>query len=211
MDIRQAIRSALPNLETMANLGFVEGTERVVMTTAVEKSNPGISHRLASDIADFLPIAFGRWVLRDNPLRFDEHYLRIDSAGRARVYCRLDDEPAYREAVAIIPEAAAMDLGAIASLITRDAEARDILQADAQRAGENVVKKLARASAEYQMIDAALRRGSRPENLDLSPPIINGPDEFCDPLDRAPAFAEKPWWWETWKPQAKPRPWWKFW
>jgi hypothetical protein len=146
------------------------------------KLKDAATDRLAWEIADFTPIAFSRAILAEMKVRLHDHYVRIDSQGRLRTYRKLADEPVYVAAESLVMEFARRD--------------------------GDVLIKVARHCPGFQMVNAALHAGSKAADLEASPPILNGPDELCDPLDAAPPFAERPWWMDTWKPK---KPWWKFW
>lgn len=184
MEIRDAIQGAIEAYMALVEFNLlVEGEERALLYGAVTAKHKQCSPELASQVADFMPIAFGRLKPPAPGLKFHDHYVRIDSQGRLRDYKPLDGEPAYREALSM---------------------GNELLNT-----GAAPVNVIGRISPEFQMIKWALSNGSKVENLDLSPPILNGPDDMCPPLDKAPRFDERPWWMDSWKSLRKP--WWKFW
>jgi hypothetical protein len=186
MELREAILGAVDGFGTFVQFDLlVEGEERVLLASAskVHRKSTEEVDRLAWEIADFLPIALARVGLVERGARLDEHYARLDSRGRLRTYRLLSDEPVYQACQALATELFA----------TRKA----------------LADRIAQISVERQTFDAALSQGSRIENLEAGPPVLNGPDELCDPLNQPPAFAEKPFW--LLELEKRNRPWWKFW
>jgi hypothetical protein len=186
MELREAILGAVEGFGTFVKFDLlVEDQERVLLASAskVHRKSTEPVDRLAWEIADFLPIALARIELVQRGAKLDDHYARLDSRGRLRTYRLLSDEPVYRECQALAPELFATQ--------------------------KDVAERLAQMSVERQPFDAALARGSRIEDLDAGPPMLQGPDELCDPLDQPPLFAEKPFWLLELEKQNKP--WWKFW
>lgn len=179
--IRKAIDAYLAVVEVGA---VVHGQERVLLRgAATAHRDPFVTDRLAWEIADFLPLAFGRIKMGSLGIKFDECFARLDSSGRLRSYRRLDAEPIFVKSLEIGREFA--------------------------REGRKELDVISAISIERQMIEPALNRGSLAANLDLGPPILSGPDDLCDPLDQQPTFEAKPWWLDAIR--AKTRPWWKFW
>ncbi|HEV7278790.1 MAG TPA: hypothetical protein VGN57_01150 [Pirellulaceae bacterium] len=186
MELREALLGAVEGFGTFVRFDLlVEGEERVLLASAskVHRESTEAVDRLAWEIADFLPIALARVDLIQQGARLDDHYGRTDSHGRLRTYRLLSEEPVYRECQALAPELFATQ--------------------------KELAERLAQLSVERQMFDAALARGSRIENLHSGPPILNGPDELCDPLDKPPTFSEKPFW--LVELEKRNRPWWKWW
>jgi len=196
MELREAVRRSIDAMLIVNEYGgsvvertggFGSGIERTLLVSAVRTQlGDAVTERQIWEIADFVPIALARALLQEMGAKLHDHYVRIDSQGRLRTYRRLEDEPVFREASSLALEVA-------------------------QREGDALIQ-LAQYSTEFQAINQALHAGSRVENLDASPPILNGPDELCDPLEAAPVFPEAPWWMDTWKGALQPKkPWWKFW
>lgn len=186
MELREAILGAVDGFGTFVQFDLlVEDQERVLLASAakVHRKSTEEVDRIAWEIADFLPIALARIGLTERGAKLDDHYARIDSRGRLRTYRLLSDEPVYRECQALAPELFA----------TRNA----------------LAERIAQISVERQTIEAALSQGSRIEDLEAGPPILNGPDELCDPLDQPPTFAEKPFW--LLEIEKRNKPWWKWW
>jgi hypothetical protein len=187
LDLKQTILGGVDAFLIMEELGgFVEGAERQILVGAVRakfKDPKEVSDRLTWEIADFVPIALARSFLEGKDFQLHDHYVRIDSQGRLRVYRKLLDEVVYRTALECIPDVIAL--------------------------GKDVLLKIAKRSCEFQAVNAALHSGSELKNLEAAPPILNGPDELCDPLESVPTFQEKPWRMDSWKPKKKP--WWKIW
>lgn len=188
MDAKEAIRKAIEAYMTLVDFNLLaSGQERVLLCSGARSQlkaaqvAPEQIEQLSWQIADFVPIAFGRIKPRAN-VPPDDHYVRIDSQEHLRVYKRLDAEPFDCVALQYGQELAA--------------------------SGARELEILAKLSPEWIMLDWAITSGKKPEDLDASPPILNGPDELCDPLDQQPQFAERLWWMDSWK---STKPWWKFW
>ncbi len=187
MDRHEAIRGAVTAYAALVQFNVsVPGEERALMYGAAKSHLPSAdaaSERLAWEIADFLPLALARPELEAKGVQLSDHYARVDSQGRLRTYRRLDDEPIYRDCVALAPELRAAEPQAASAI--------------------------AAISVEHQTVQQALANGSHAKNLDAGPPILNGPDELCDPLASRPTFDEEPWWLAAHNRQH--RSWWKFW
>jgi hypothetical protein len=186
MELREAILGAIDGFGTFVQFDLLaEGQERILLASAskVHRKSTEEVDRLAWEIADFLPIALARVGLIERGARLHDHYVRLDARGRLRTYRLLSDEPVYRACEALAAELFA----------TRKA----------------LAERIAPISVERPTFDAALSQGSRVENLEAGPPVLNGPDALCDPLDQPPLFAEKPFWLLELEEQNKP--WWKFW
>ena len=108
VDYREAILAAVEAHAVMLDLGVaVAGEERVLFygSTKAALDRLGIQDEdLVWRITDFLSIALARPPLRALGVRLDDHYARIDSSGRLRTYRRLDEEPVYRAADAVVAQ-----------------------------------------------------------------------------------------------------------
>lgn len=187
MSLEDTLLKTIESYDSLLEFGAViQGQERALLYGAAFSRMPhrdADGEKLAWQIADFLPIAAARPLLISRGIQLSEHYARIDSQGRLRTYRLLSDEPVYREAAMLIPK----------------------LVVSQRRAIEGIVQ----ISVEYQQTQLAIDGGSLPANLNAGPPILNGPDELCDPLDQRPKFETSPWWLADLS--EKRRPWWKFW
>lgn len=122
----------------------------------------GLSKEQAHDAIRFIPLAFGREVLTGVGVEFSDTYVRL--VGSQQDERALNDEPFFREALALAPVVAA-------------------------EAGFDVFNAIAMQSSEFQALNSALNAGAQVENLVASPPVV-----MCDSVAAAPAKQEKPWW-----------------
>jgi hypothetical protein len=160
----------------------VPGAERTMLVSAIRSQlGATLDDCQIYSLADFIPLAFARVAATDKQVQFPNYFGRKDSRGRIREYRRLDDEIMYREAVTI------------AQAWRRDRP--------------NDVPLIAEWSGLPELIRTAIANGSKLQDLELIPPLLDGPDEACPPLSERPTFPDQPWWLKHWIP----RPWWKFW
>jgi hypothetical protein len=166
MTIREAILRAVPV--------FVANSGRGPDELRLELNKAGLPVALAAEVVEFLPIAVARATLTGMGVRFADHYVRQTAQGHVIGQKRLDEEPVYREGLAMADEISRM--------------------------GESSLMAIVNHSPEYQAVSKALRGGSPPENLTCAPPtmLANNEDRraFNDtsggPSD-GPG-ARKPWW-----------------
>ncbi len=155
MNIRDAILRAAP---VLAQYGHADSQPWLLRA--------GLSKEQAHDAIRFMPLAFGRDVLAGIGVDFSDTYIRIvDSQQEERA---LNDEPFYREALALAPVVAT-------------------------EVGFDVFNSLAMQSSEFQALNSALNAGAEVENLVASPPVV-----MCDYAAAAPAKEEEKPWWKFW-------------
>jgi hypothetical protein len=106
----------------------------------------GLSEMESLELIEFVPLAFARLILADLGVDVSDEYVRLDANGTERVRRSLKDEPMYRDALALGPTVAARDKASFMATAGR--------------------------SAEFQMVNSALLRGDKPENLVLTTPIL---------------------------------------
>ena len=136
-----------------------------------ELSAIGLPVALAAEVVEFLPIAVARALLDGMGVRFSDHYVRQTAQGRIIGQKRLDDEPVYREGLAMADEIGRM--------------------------GDDALMAVVKYSPEYQAISKALNSGSRSHDLTCSPPtmLANNDDlrVFGD-TSNGTQRGTKPWW-----------------
>src|SRR5688572_30780183 len=94
METRERLQRALPIFAAIET-GDFDGLLRALRTA-------GFSETVATELIEFMPLAFGRVLLEDVGVQLSEHYIRLDKGGMRRL---LVDEPLYREAIATAREA----------------------------------------------------------------------------------------------------------
>jgi hypothetical protein len=160
----------------------MDGLERAMLVGAIRaKAGGDLNECQLHALADFIPIAFARIAFSDTGIKFPDYFGRRDSSGRIRDYRRLDEEPVYNEAL-------------------------NIARAWWKSRPEDV-KTIADWSGTSTTVKNAIAKGSKLEDLEVAPTLLNGPDEACSPISERPTFHDNPWWLKHWIP----RPWWKFW
>ena len=138
MEVKQAVETAVQVFIANPDCDYVE------LTDALERA--GLTAEMASRMVEFLPLAFGREFLGEGGPQFPPDYTRRDREGRERFRGLLQDEPVYREALAIMPLVAAQGKDALWSILGR--------------------------SSEMDAVNQALHKGSELRNLLVSPPIL---------------------------------------
>ena len=108
----------------------------------------GLDDESAVTLIQFIPIAFCRFVFRGSGIQFAPTYVVMDTRGKAVGEHLLEDEPVFRETLALCEAARA--------------EGR----------GSDFFLPIAARSAGYQVIQELLQKGSQPENIITSPPIL---------------------------------------
>ncbi len=121
----------------------------------------GTNEPTVNRVLRFAPIAIGRVLLSKLGANFSDRYVRIQSSGEIEEGLHLMREPAFARATMIARE------------LSTDAEMIEPL------------KTLARENSEVQAITDMLQSGSRPEELQLMPPIIPDPGVSQDVLTTA--------------------------
>lgn len=129
----------------------------------------------------FLTIAAARLAFEGMVEEFPDTYIQVHQGGTITADQRLIDEPLFARGWLILLE-----------LI--------------QTGKKQLVTDLSLMSGDLQAIDKALKHGSKPENLILSPNILADPDVSDEDFQRALTQFSAP-------TKAKPleRPWWKLW
>lgn len=164
MTVREAILRAVPVFA--AHPGGGPDELRAGLTKA------GLSAALAAEVVEFLPIAVARALLNGMGVRFADHYVRQTAQGRVIGQKRLDEEPVYREGLAVADEIGRM--------------------------GEDALTAVVNFSSEYQAISKALNNGSRPEDLSCSPPVMLANNDDTRAFDDTSGGAARKPWWKLW-------------
>lgn len=146
---------------------------------AMEKA--GVPEATADRAYKFAQIAWTHLCLADSGLKFPSEYFCLNGGGEIVETGLLAQEPSYAAAIVVGKE-------------------------NARTPG---ISRLVSMSAEVNSINAALHKGSKPENLVLGPPAIFLEDPTAEGLEKAreeirrrlPPAA----------PRKSPRPWWRFW
>ncbi|HEV7767403.1 MAG TPA: hypothetical protein VGQ76_20550 [Thermoanaerobaculia bacterium] len=107
----------------------------------------GLMQEQASDVIEFVPLAFARTFLDGMGIVFEDEYVRVDDQGRERMRRKLMDEATYRDALAVAPEVMAT-------------------------AGQDAFLAVASRSSELQAVNTALHHGVDPAGLQASEPTM---------------------------------------
>jgi hypothetical protein len=105
-------------------------------------------------------------------VRFADHYVRRTAQGQVIGQKRLDEEPVFREGLALADEVA--------------------------RFGEDALQAVINYSPEYQAISKALSGGSRPEDLTCAPPTMLANNEDRRAFDDTSGGPAAKRWWKFW-------------
>lgn len=165
MTVREAILRAAPVFAAQRNRGPDALRDEI--------SKAGVPVALAAEVVEFLPIAVARAMLHGMGVRFADHYVRRTAQGRVIGEKRLEDEPVFREGLALAEE-----IG---------------------RLGEEVLTAVVNWSPEYQAISKALSGGARAEELTCAPPTMlanNDDRRSFDDTSGGPAPRKR--WWKFW-------------
>lgn len=162
MTVREAILRAVPV--------FVAHVGRGPDELRNELAGAGLPIPLAAEMVEFLPIAVARAMFQGMGVRFADHYVRQTAQGRVIGQKRLDDEPVYREGLAMADEIGRM--------------------------GEDSLRAVINYSPEYQAISKALSGGARPEEMTCAPPtmLANNDDQRVFDDTSGGRTSRKPWW-----------------
>ena len=164
MTVREAILRAVPVFA--AHPGGGPDELRAELTKA------GLPAALAADVVEFLPIAVARALLHGMGIRFADVYVRQSAQGQVIGQKRLDDEPVYREGLAMADEIGRM--------------------------GDDALTAVVNFSSEYQAINKALNSGSRPENMSCSPPVMLANNDDARAFGDTPGGDTRKPWWKLW-------------
>jgi hypothetical protein len=162
MTVRDAILRAVPVFAANPGRGRDE--------LRAELSKTGIPVALAAEVVEFLPIAVARAMLDGMGVRFADHYVRQTAQGRVIGQKRLDEEPVFREGLALADEIGRM--------------------------GEAALMAVVNYSPEYQAISKALNSGSQSHELTCAPPtmLANNDDQRVFDDTSGGTQSNKPWW-----------------
>ncbi|MCC3160290.1 hypothetical protein LJ737_23840 [Hymenobacter sp. 15J16-1T3B] len=127
----------------------------------------------AQQVVAFAPLAFGRAVLAQLPIVLSTTSSIVDDRGNVYEGYLLELEPVFVAAQWL---------------------AEELIERRQWREDEHML--LAMWSAEFKSVNALLREGSKPENLEISPPVL-----LWDIVSTVPPI----------KPESPLKPWWKFW
>jgi hypothetical protein len=167
VDTKEEIMRAVPVFA--AN----KGSTLAGLIAALQRA--GFDKSLATDLVEFLPLAFARASLEGRGVKFAEYYVRVDGQKRERARKKLIEQPVYREALGLV--------------------------LDVKRQGTDVFMAIASRSPELPTINRALQGGSRPEQVKLPPPTLLWSDDREQPSKPAqPKRAKRAKaWWQFWK------------
>lgn len=129
----------------------------------------GIDEETAGNLIDFIPIAFTRVGLEHLNINFQDYIQRVDRKGNITEKIKLADIPIYMEAL---------------SFAKKDAE----LFVD-----NDQFLAIASYNAEFKVVNEMLNKGSKVENLVVSPVSMLAGNN----IDRD--FEDKKSWWQIWK------------
>jgi hypothetical protein len=163
MNVRDAILRAVP---VFAAHGGGPDELRAELVRA------GLSAGLAAEVVEFLPLAVARAVLNGMGVRFADHYVRQTAQGHVIGQKRLDEEPVYREGLAMADEIGRMGDAALTAVMS--------------------------LSPEYQAISKALNSGSRPEDMTCAPPTMLANNEDRRAFDDTSGGPAAKRWWKFW-------------
>jgi hypothetical protein len=161
MTVRDAIIQAVPV--------FVAHPSGGPDALRAELVNAGLPAALAAEVVEFLPLAVARAMLHGMRIRFADHYVRQTAQGRVIGEKKLEEEPVYREGLAMADEIGRM--------------------------GEETLMAVVNWSPEYRTISQMLSTGSQADELVCAPPtmLANNEDErFFD--DTSGGSQQRPWW-----------------
>lgn len=169
---------------------FVDPPERDEELIIQELRAQGATPLEAEKLVAYLPLAFAQVVVRDMGSRFPDSARFLTEGTQIERPVFLPEEPLWLESIRLAEKA---------------------------RAGESLTREqfnaIALRSGTIDVLDNALRAGSRPENLVFTPALITLSAEAAAelhnqvPAIRPPAPASQP----PGTPAPSRRPWWKFW
>ncbi len=159
--------------------------EDIVNTLKVLRENPqlgdeelyvrlveaGIERRMAARLVEFLPIAYGRILLADSGIIFNENYQRMNNRGKISPEQPLASLPLWNEIVTYAKEE------------TSQGTSKHDLTAVASR------------SAEYHVVTELSVKGTIPSDVRLTPCLFVWPVDGPEIGDGS----EKKKWWQFWK------------
>lgn len=166
--------------QLVRNASTTQDVEAAFERLRVDGVDPDLVHR----VANFVPLALCRVIFARVGARFSTDFVRVRKDGTNERFT-LMREPAFARSVALYPE------------LLRDGMAEGL-------------KRLATYSSTFNALNSALRAGSKPEDLVMSPAFIPGPDTDAAAMEQA-IRQMRP------SPPAAParespaKPWWRFW
>jgi len=126
----------------------------------------GASVAQADRLVAFIPMAFGRVLLRSMPIRFSDTVVIADAAGKPRRESRLDEEAVFVEARRLAE--AAVTEGTL---------------------GQEAFSAVALRSAEVDVVNQGLNAGAQPEDMKFTAAIA-----FVDEEEEVAPGRRRPWW-----------------
>jgi hypothetical protein len=163
MTVREAILRAVPVFAAHSGGG--------PDLLRAELNKAGLPVALAAEVVEFLPIAVARALLDGMGVQFADTYVRQTAQGRVIGQKRLDEEPVYREGLAMADEIGRM--------------------------GDDALMAVVNCSPEYQAISKALSGGSQAHDLTCAPPTMLANNEDRRAFDDTSGGVQrgaKPWW-----------------
>ncbi len=164
MTPREAILRAIPVFA--AHLG--RGPDEL----RAELNKAGLPVAVAAEVVEFLPIAVARAVLDGMGVRFADHYVRQTAQGQIIGHKRLDEEPVFREGLAMADEIGRM--------------------------GDDALMAVVNYSSEFQAINKALNSGSQSHDLTCGPPTVRANNDDRRVFDDTSGGAQQKPWWKFW-------------
>ena len=164
MTVREAILRAVPVFAAHPGGGPDE--------LRAELAGAGLPAALAAEVVEFLPIAVARALLNGMGVRFADHYVHQTAQGHLIGQKRLDEEPVYREGLAMADEIGRM--------------------------GDDALTAVINFSSEYHAISKALNSGSQPENLSCAPPVMLANNDDRRAFDDTSGGTSRKPWWKLW-------------
>lgn len=165
MTVSEAVRRAVPV--------FISNPDADVYDIRAGLVGAGIPTDLAADIVDFLPLAVARAMMDGMGIRFADEYVRQAPGGRVLGRKKLDDEPVYREGMAIAGELSGI--------------------------GDETFVALVRRSPEYRAVSKALDAGADPASLEYDPPTLTAAGDDRRFPGGLPGGQTTKAWWQFWK------------
>ncbi|MGE0435201.1 MAG: DUF6348 family protein [Planctomycetota bacterium] len=139
------LQNDVPDVQLVVRAFLAGGGKRDEPAVLADLHAQGMSEQLAQQAVDFMPVAFGRELLRDIGINFVEHVDIVDSTSGERVTVNLADEPVWCHVVRMAESA----------------------RRGGTMAGDDF-NAIALRSAEVGAIDQFLNQGGKPEEATLA-------------------------------------------
>jgi hypothetical protein len=147
--------------------------------------NAGVEDELVNRVVAFAPLAFAHVIFATLRNSFPDEYILVRRDGTLLEGLQLMQEPAFARAM----------------MLSQELSGSETLEA---------LKKVACTSSLVHAINNAALRGSKPEDLIMTPPVVFYPgasEEVVNKIEQMLAARLK----EQFGALRKPKPWWRFW